>query len=327
MIHPEQRLASLVVKRRHLVPPVHIEKLIREYSDVQEASFPCDGDAIVLPRPKSKPLIILDNTKSLVRQRFTLAHELGHLLIPWHVGTVACHTSLDKVFTDIDYGVAEAEANRFASELLIPQHWVRQVVESSKGLKAAFRDVMKAKVSPAATSLALIQVLKPGYVFATEGSTGLVTLSGRSPKTLVMPPPRGKRLQLEDYSRFHNQYALIDGVHWWQFDSEVEIELPDDGRTASLMLHDIFHSLQIRGATEVRMTQSINGIIGAANNTSKSSSPSELLAILMQRFVGRAELRRVISHSDFQSFVACRVDEIRGRMSKRSNSTPKRRRK
>lgn len=70
-------------------------------------------------------VISLNRTESARRQRFTLAHEIGHIVL--HKG---------KSFVDFRKSIMdpadekEREANRFASELLMPaeqflQYWIR----------------------------------------------------------------------------------------------------------------------------------------------------------------------------------------------------------
>jgi Zn-dependent peptidase ImmA (M78 family)/transcriptional regulator with XRE-family HTH domain len=64
-------------------------------------------DGVSLVRPGSAPVLIVDRALPGDRQRFTVAHELGHVLLH--------HQRLD--ITDSE---AEAEANRFAGSLLFP---------------------------------------------------------------------------------------------------------------------------------------------------------------------------------------------------------------
>ena len=64
-------------------------------------------DGVSLVRPGSAPALIVDRALPGDRQRFTVAHELGHVLLH--------HQRFD--ITDSE---AEAEANRFAGSLLFP---------------------------------------------------------------------------------------------------------------------------------------------------------------------------------------------------------------
>lgn len=310
---PEQRVAGLLAERMSLKPPVAIQELARRFAVVEEDELPRDSDAVVYARPGSRPVIVLNRKQPPTRKRFTLAHELGHVLIPWHIGTVACHTEWVFQTDDIAYGTAEAEANRFASELLMPRHWVLQQVRSSKGLKEAFAAVHNTGVSPHAVSVALIQVLDPGYVFVVANSEGRVSLSGTSPGTLAKAPIREELFVEEDYDRLSSRKLRIEDVLWWYFDPKSPPATPDDSRSATLILHEMLKTMNIRGMRAEKLTQSINGIIGAANSAIQAQSTSELYAALRQRFLSRPDLRRVTTHKDFDAFLAQRAREILGR--------------
>lgn len=82
-------------------------------SDVSGLVETIDGVAVVR----------VNSAESNTRQRFTMAHELGHLLL--HVDP-----SVSKVhFRDKTYSgdAQEREANAFASDVLMPESWVREL--------------------------------------------------------------------------------------------------------------------------------------------------------------------------------------------------------
>jgi len=94
-----------------------------------------------------RPFILLSTLKSAERSRFDLAHEIGHLVLHGSLG--AC----DKNEND-----AEKEADRFASEFLMPALFLRSKV----GRDASVQTVMKVKeflgVSAMAAAYALHRV-------------------------------------------------------------------------------------------------------------------------------------------------------------------------
>ncbi|WP_228002379.1 helix-turn-helix domain-containing protein [Nocardia australiensis] len=78
-----------------------------------------------------RPVVVLNPIKrDYYRQRFDVAHELGHLLM----------------HTDAEPGgrIVENQANRFASELLMPADLIRQVLPTSMG-GSAWRDLRQLK--------------------------------------------------------------------------------------------------------------------------------------------------------------------------------------
>lgn len=73
---------------------------------------------------EGQPFILVNEGHSPVRQRFTIAHELGHLLM--HVGTGKAVMFRDEVSSR---GVDrfEVEANAFVAALLMPDERVRKL--------------------------------------------------------------------------------------------------------------------------------------------------------------------------------------------------------
>lgn len=73
-------------------------------------------------------LIVVNGSHARVRQRFSIAHELGHL----HMGheDIDIDHGIEAIFGDDDesyekvQGDLEKEANAFAAELLMPKAWI-----------------------------------------------------------------------------------------------------------------------------------------------------------------------------------------------------------
>jgi Zn-dependent peptidase ImmA (M78 family) len=64
------------------------------------------------------PIILINNSNAFTRQMFTLAHELGHILLGVHGVTDVDEKYLD--FMARDDKALEVSCNRFAAELLVP---------------------------------------------------------------------------------------------------------------------------------------------------------------------------------------------------------------
>jgi Zn-dependent peptidase ImmA (M78 family) len=97
------------------------------------------------------------------RQRFTIAHEIGHFILHSHE---TLHYDLesadDKRFlfrADSISSLDETEANRFASELLMPENLVRGLIESGSNSINELAD--RFNVSPEAMRYRLINL---GYL-------------------------------------------------------------------------------------------------------------------------------------------------------------------
>lgn len=66
-------------------------------------------DGVSFITPEGTPVILVNNERASSRKMFTIAHELGHIIMHF------------KSFIDSEYRDVEDEANRFAAELLVPE--------------------------------------------------------------------------------------------------------------------------------------------------------------------------------------------------------------
>src|SRR3990167_807201 len=91
---PEAKLANLIIKRHGLEPGFGIQEFLASQADLRFGKIPddVDGISINLKSKDSKPVVIISTGLPPTRQKFTMAHELGHIFIPWHIGTIFSHT-------------------------------------------------------------------------------------------------------------------------------------------------------------------------------------------------------------------------------------------
>lgn len=110
--------------------PVPIDKIAKS-KGVQIIRHPIDIEDVsgFLYHDKNKTVIITNSEHSDVRQRFTIAHELGHYLLheghPVHVDrgfSVKMRDDLSSKGVD----TYEIEANNFAAELLMPKQMLEE---------------------------------------------------------------------------------------------------------------------------------------------------------------------------------------------------------
>jgi hypothetical protein len=126
------RYAKDLVRTERLRLPVPVEKIARKYALVVREDLPSDvsGMLVPVPSPDGKPqwAIVVNSKDAPVRQRFTIAHELGHLLIHRY-STPHADGRYQVRFRDERSAEGSAreeiEANQFAAELLMPEREVR----------------------------------------------------------------------------------------------------------------------------------------------------------------------------------------------------------
>jgi hypothetical protein len=113
--------ATALLERLGIAEPpdvFHITKALGV--DVEERDVASFDGALV--RVKGAPLGIIAVRASIresARKRFTVAHELGHLLLPGHEHSTICNAERIENWAR-DLPGPEIEANRFAGELLVP---------------------------------------------------------------------------------------------------------------------------------------------------------------------------------------------------------------
>ncbi len=78
----------------------------------------------ILYNHKNNPMILINKKDNLLRQRFTIAHEIGHFLL---------HDSNSKIYFDypIENSKIEREANTFAASLLLPDFLLKRYLSLS----------------------------------------------------------------------------------------------------------------------------------------------------------------------------------------------------
>jgi len=114
--------------------PIDVSLIAKDYSIsvfpdepitlVEGKSFSSNFEGALMKRPGTTEWGIFYNSSisSIGRKNFTLAHELGHYLLhrSKNPESILCQRS-DMWTWDSDYGLMEAEANQFASYLLMPR--------------------------------------------------------------------------------------------------------------------------------------------------------------------------------------------------------------
>lgn len=311
---PASRCAATVVERHSLKPPVDIFGLAERYCDVEYDSWPftCDALAIGLDRPRPKVFIRKDGVGKL-RKRFTMGHELGHVIPAWHVGRMAC-SPLRAAF-DATVSEEEAEANRFASSLLVPRRFLEEHGHQQVG------DVVlalnEAEVSAAAAVLALARNLLPGFCFLIDEDEDGFRLISSVGTTVPGGSASAPRIaQLRDKASQSGE-AIVSGrrVLWFQFVVQLPFSLPEDDRNTTDVLREALAT--VAALPEIpALIMRINGIVGGMlGKEDRAQSESQALAILEQRFASDPGLQYLMEIPDFQFYLkrkaAARVKNAR----------------
>jgi Zn-dependent peptidase ImmA (M78 family) len=117
-------------------PPTPLEKVGEHFgAKIRRAPLDDELSGIIFIRD-SIPIIGINAIHHPNRQRFTLAHEFGHLVL--HKNLISNTVHVDKSFpfllrdtkSAIGIDKIEIEANQFAAELLMPEMMVLRELES-----------------------------------------------------------------------------------------------------------------------------------------------------------------------------------------------------
>lgn len=119
--------------------PISFQKIIEKVPErivIFNASFNAEGISWLTRKDGDDFLIYINHTEPLVRRRFSIAHELGHVILG--------HLSNESKKVDYKYRknynytkeeiLEEKEANWFASALLMPAEMLDKQIKKNKGV-------------------------------------------------------------------------------------------------------------------------------------------------------------------------------------------------
>ena len=262
--HPEERMAARLIERLGAVPPVDVQKVCESLADLSFKRFPfeIDGICLDLKQKGKRPKVWVSKQLPRVRQRFTLAHEIGHIVIPWHTGTIVDDIEAPRSKEASRYREMEAEANRFAVELLMPTTWVAGLAERCEDAAGLMRSINQiAEVSFPAAFLKTAKLGRPGFVGA-EVRDGLIVRSIRTPETNSRPPDYGASIDSVVMPAAHDPTVVNGGdssYFWWKIKEAIE----DPGAILPSwrdILNDIL--LTVPPEDRSRIRASVNAIVG-----------------------------------------------------------------
>lgn len=135
--NPVQLAKAVIGQISDIILPVPVRDIaasldIAEIKPITVSGF--EGGLITFDDKSSGCILINENSRPQ-RQRFTIGHELGHYLNPWHnpgsEGQFMCKAQ-DMVASGNPVGgrqKMEVEANQFSAELLMPSQFMRDDVK------------------------------------------------------------------------------------------------------------------------------------------------------------------------------------------------------
>jgi hypothetical protein len=262
-----------------------------------------------------KPKVWVSKTIPTVRKRFTIAHEVGHIIIPWHSGNIV--DDIDAPRSDRiekKYRELEAEANRFAAELLMPSAWVVGIAERATHVADLMHSIGQiADVSLPAAFLKAGKLGKSDFVGA-EVRDNVVVRSLRTPGTNSLAPEIGTPIN-QITMRAAYEPKVISGpnseFYWWEIRNSLADPGGDLPHWRSIM-DEMLASIpsEFRGKTRAR----VNAIVGLAIGREPKGAQVERI---FRRGLESAQnrqgydqwVRSILDHPRFTDYVLARARE------------------
>lgn len=268
---PERRIAELVSRRHKLSIPVDIEALTARYAQVEYHDWPfaCDGlAALTMCNP---PKIFIKREQDPRRTAFTIAHELGHVMIGWHVGAAPCDIFSNEGPTT---SPEEREANRFAGSILLPRHAAAGVVALG-GIKGLFDALETCGMSAEACAIEMSSILLPGFVMFV-GQRSYVS-SGTT--------PRETRSEARKHALAQGKVQIgSKSLSWYQLtEAPPPVTIVTDSRKPTELLRAAIAFETGDPAEAQALLMRINGIVGAATTTDRTADESAIYSIMKYR--------------------------------------------
>ncbi|WP_151814181.1 ImmA/IrrE family metallo-endopeptidase [Acinetobacter junii] len=314
----EEKLAQKVLRKYNLVPPYDIMTLVEKKATIAFHIFPFKADGITVNIKSEKPRIYINSAFGIpkTRQRFTIAHELGHIFLPWHKGTIASDINEYCSSTHSTYREMESEANRFASELLMPSDWINSILEQNIPFKARVEKILQdAGVSLEA---ALIKIDNT----CTQRRTIVVFFNDQCVQEITGSKAKKFHFYETKYSdvvaRIHSlndvdQYEEFS-IYGNKFITFIikEPDLDDFDRLDPRPWREIIQQILAETGTQNYLL-SINATVPSPVSSAKSkgiTNIKEICALVKLNFSHKTHLNEVVSHYLFPVYIRKRVEEL-----------------
>lgn len=125
LVRPEQLVDEILKQNPQLPLPIPVVELatLAGISKIEPLMSQGFEGTLIANSEKSAGAIFYNGTVPRSRQKFTIGHELGHFLLPWHR-----QTTFECTAEDISNRARkdwEIQANQFSAELLMPKALVK----------------------------------------------------------------------------------------------------------------------------------------------------------------------------------------------------------
>jgi len=314
-------VAKRVVEKLDLTPPVDIAALLEASAEVCELDWPqeCDGIVVGLTGP-GRPKVFIRAGQHANRDRFTRAHEWGHIMIPWHLGDVALECEIDRL--DPTGQFPEREASDFASRVLVPERYLKHVMETSSSVDSWLDALEECQISAYASLLALTRDLGAGFAFLLDQGDGkpVVQILSSGTQAPLIDAPGKVRDEFSRNSLMAGRKVLRGRrVEWFQY---VDLTVPavPAGMTAAEALDSYIARTGERLSDGRNKRSSINGIVGGKLRDKNLVDLGWMHGMLRYHIELDPSWNHALTDPDFENFLVLRVAELSQRRQQKGDS-------
>lgn len=314
-----RRAASIIVERLALEPPVDVEALLRQKAEVTRIDWPSENVDAVLTGLAGKPgstRVFVRATDNLLRERFTIAHELGHIFLPWHLPQPNCE--IGEGALDLPTYSVEDEADVFASCILVPDVWLRSLVGRHRDdMSGLLRELNAAEVTTVAALMALRRYLLAGWVFIAYRDSRVIATPGTHLPVGLKPGHAAEVLAALCQA---SGDASLNGysVRWFRMAalSPLPVRGSDDQRPDHQMLLDAIASVESDEVKQISIAQSANGKVGGGLKEAAGRPAEETYRAVRYR-CEQWEYASLLEQPDFLLWLAERSRAVEAGTTKR----------
>lgn len=306
---PVEKMAARVLLRHKLQPPYDLDALVQNYADIEQRHFPFDADGVTVGIGGDKtPLILINSSPPITRKKFTLAHELGHIIIPWHTGTIVSHINPDGV--NVEYREMESEANQFAAELLIPKSWLLNLQKGFTSVEHFINKIVQESgASRDAVFIKFFNVIEIPIICVELDMSGDLIKSYRTGNAPTGAVLSGKDLindKVFTTASSEEVFSVGDREYKaWVFNDKNIKDTETDPRPWREVLKQILNETDSQ-----KLLLSINAILAAQYSSHKKKSESEICALIIRSYDVRGKFDSVVAHPLFPQYVIKRIKEL-----------------
>jgi Zn-dependent peptidase ImmA (M78 family) len=122
----EQRVEEILADQKIRSAPIPVEEIAQKYNIAIATTASEKFSGVLLRKEDGTSYIAVNDKESMVRQRFTIAHELGHYFLHPNTQTFIDFRGNDE---NVIRNPKERQANQFAAALLMPKKILQKDIE------------------------------------------------------------------------------------------------------------------------------------------------------------------------------------------------------